>query len=62
MCHHITISTLRAYLGAKYLNTTIFKCHDITMIYYDIFYINPLWYLVDMYKKLVIAIKTFKLE
>jgi hypothetical protein len=28
-------------LGAKYLNTIIFKCYDITMIYHGIFYINP---------------------
>jgi hypothetical protein len=51
------------------LNTTVFECHDITMVYHGIFYINlpthawrlkyfKPWYLVDMYKKLVITIKT----
>jgi hypothetical protein len=32
---------IRACLGAKYLNTIIFECRDITMVYHGIFYINP---------------------
>jgi hypothetical protein len=55
--------------GNKVFQTTIFKCHDITMVYQGIFYINPTntcletkyskpWYLVDICKKLVIAMKT----
>jgi hypothetical protein len=57
-----------ACLGVKYLNATVFECHDITMVYHNIFYNNPPthvwrqyskpWYLVDMYKKLVIVMKT----
>jgi hypothetical protein len=56
-------------VAPKYLNTMVFECHDIIMVYYDIFYINPIntcletkyfkpWYLVDICKKLVIAMKT----
>jgi hypothetical protein len=31
--------TGRECLGVKYLNTTVFECYDIIMIYYGIFYI-----------------------
>jgi hypothetical protein len=54
----------KACLAAKYLNTMVFKCHDITMIFLhqsiniclEIKYFKS-WYLVDMCKKLVIAMK-----
>jgi hypothetical protein len=59
-------TTLRACLPSKYLNTTVFKCHDIIIVHHGIFYINltnktkyyKSWYIVDICKKLVIAIKT----
>jgi hypothetical protein len=51
-----------------WLNTMVFECHGIIMVYHVIFYINQStyiwrqysksWYLIDMWKKLVIAIKT----
>jgi hypothetical protein len=47
----------------------VFKCYHITMVYQGIFYINSTntylkikysksWYLIGIYKKLVIGIKT----
>jgi hypothetical protein len=52
------------------LNITVFKCHDVIMVYHNIFYINStntylkikyfkLLYLVDIYKKLLIAMNFF---
>jgi hypothetical protein len=32
---------MRACLRAKYLNSMVFECHDITIVYDYIFYINP---------------------